>query len=182
MKPIKRLRVCIEKVLGDEYFLVTNPSYPIYEKRFHSGRVVWVSLEKPSDRDELCIELKEFEGDNFNPNHPINSIWLNDFKKLKGYFFSIDRPIEDALNLIKEHMSAYGIPWLNGEHIVTPELENANKQHQMNLFERKKKEAREKFKLREYVDCLSLYEEIEKIAKLDELDEKYKLIAQKKQA
>jgi hypothetical protein len=181
MKPIRRLKTCIEKILGDEYSLVTNSSYPVFEKKFHSGRVVWVSLEKPSDRDELCIELKEFEEDNFNPNHPNNSISLNEFKGLKGYFYSIECPMEDALNLINEHMNAYGLPWLNGEHIITPELEIANKKLQMNLFERKKNEARQKFKLHKYADCLSLYEEIEKVAKLDQLDEKYKLIAQKKQ-
>jgi hypothetical protein len=76
----------------------------------------------------------------------------------------------------------YGIPWLSGEKISTPELDEAKRKFQILACERNRKAAREKFKNKEYGECLALYKEIEKHINLESLDEKYRSIASKRQA
>jgi len=109
---------------------------------------------------------------------------LEDFQGLRAYGFDERAPttVIEAVAQALADLQFYGLPWLAGQVVSTPAVEQIRQLAGDRGYRDAVFAAREEFKAGRYAEALKLFEEASRLRALDVVDEKFRALAEKKAA
>jgi hypothetical protein len=178
MHPISHTHRELGKILAPHgYEALPKQPFMGFGRSATDGISARVTIEKPSDVNQICIQLACFDSKSANPNHPNRSIWLEDFHRdSTRYGYRDAATLRDAIVRVKGDMVDYGIAWLDGVDVVTPAIQASRESSASHQMEEAVRMGRDAFKANDYKQALLHFERAAGLGSLSELDHKYRVL------